>query len=127
VSDGTGRRDFTIKQGATFRVPMTWKQGLTKETATPIDISDYIARMQVREKVQSSQAVLTLSTDTGHITLGGELGTIEIVISDEETELLEFDGPAFYDLELESGGGEVRRLLQGRIGLSREVTREDEP
>jgi hypothetical protein len=44
----------------------------------------------------------------------------EIVITDEKTTTLTTSG--VYDIELESGG-EVTRVLQGKVRLSQEVTR----
>jgi hypothetical protein len=117
--------NIVLEQGATFHRTITWKRGDTEETATPVDLTSWIARLQIREKINSDTEVISLTTESGHITLGGELGTIDILITDEETAAMDFDGPAFYDLELESPDGEVKRFLHGRVGFSREVTRED--
>lgn len=128
MSKQVGEWDLDIVQGATFREPITWKVGETKDTVAPVDLTDYIARLQIRTSYAAAETILSISTDTGHITLGGVYGTIEILISDEETAALsvdDFRSPAYWDLELESAGGDVKRLLKGRVGLDPEVTREE--
>jgi hypothetical protein len=52
------------------------------------------------------------------------VGRIEILATDEQTEDLTASG--VYDIELESSGGEVYRLMEGKVRLSQSVTREDE-
>lgn len=117
--------NFTLYQGATFDRTFTWKRGETRETATPVDLTGYIARMQIRETHDAEVAIVSLSSegDDPHIFVGGSAGTFRVVISDEETADLDFEGPAHYDIELESAGGEVYRRLWGRVGLSKQVTR----
>lgn len=118
-----GRYDFLLEQGATFRRTFTWKIGDTVETAKPVDVSNFAARLMVRERIQDDEPLLSI-TDGDGITVGGEDGTFTIELSDEETASLDFAGPAFYDFEIESGDGVVARLLHGRVGLAREITRE---
>jgi hypothetical protein len=50
------------------------------------------------------------------------VGKIMVTVTDEQTELLTKSG--VYDLEVESPGGEVTRIIEGKVRLSREVTRE---
>jgi hypothetical protein len=114
-----GRYDITFVQGSTFRMTPIWKIG-----GVPVDVTDFQARLQVRERISDDQTVLSL-TEADHITVGTTDGAFEIVVSDEETALLDFRSPGFYDFEVESAGGDVTRLLHGRAGLSREVTREE--
>lgn len=119
------KRDLVIEQGSTFRLPIYWLWGETEETAAPVDLTSWLARLQIREKVNSDTEVISLSTESGHIVIDGPAGLVDITISDEETAALDFDGPAYYDLELESPNGDVVRFFHGRVGLSREITRED--
>jgi hypothetical protein len=113
-----GRYDFVLEQGSTFRLTFIWKIG-----DTPVDVSNFQARLQIREHISDADPVLAIS-DVDDITVGTTDGAFEIVITDEETAVLDYHSPAFYDFEVESTGGEVTRLLHGRAGLSREVTRE---
>ena len=111
---------FTIYQGATFRKRLTWKGPLPAQT--PIDLTGCAARMQVRPEVESSTVLLELTTANGGITLGGVAGTIELFISDDASTLFTWTA-GVWDLEIEFPGGDVRRLAQGSISVSPEVTR----
>lgn len=114
-----GIYDITIEQGANFSLPLTWKD----ENGTPINLTGYFARMQIRQDYDADEAILSLdSTVGGGIVLGGAFGTITISIDAGATaDLAQTD--AVYDLELESVSGIVTRLVQGRVFISREVTR----
>ena len=127
---------FTIYQGATFRKRLTWKGPLPAQT--PIDLTGCAARMQVRPEVESSTVLLELTTANGGITLGGRdarakvrdggitlggvAGTIELFVSDDASTLFTWTA-GVWDLEIEFPGGDVRRLAQGSISVSPEVTR----
>ena len=104
-------------QGASFDYTFTWKID-----DTPVDLSGYTARMQARRRADSLTAALTLTTENGGITLGGSAGTI-LIEADAETTAGIDDAEYVYDLELETSGGEVYRLLQGTFTVSPEVTR----
>lgn len=104
-------------QGASFDVQFVWKIDDAE-----VDLSGYTARAQVRRTHASENAVLTLTTENGGITLGGSEGTITLEADADTTAAL--DAAAYvYDIELESSGGEVYRLLQGSFTISPEVTR----
>ena len=78
--------------------------------------------MMLRDAVESTSPFLTLTTENGGIALGGSAGTITLTISAAATAALTA-ASGCYDLELVSGSGLVTRLLQGRVVVSREVTR----
>jgi hypothetical protein len=110
-----------IDQGSTFIKQVTWKTG-TAEAATPVDLTGCTARMQVRERVESTDILLTLTTENGRITLGGVAGTVDLRVEADDTAALNFR-TGVYDLEIEFADGTVRRLLSGGVSLSLEVTR----
>lgn len=123
-----GKYSFVIEQGATTNVQINW----TDASGSAIDLTGYSARMQIRPSVESSQIFLSLSSslqsDNTGINLSGsnfntplQSGSLAIYISAASSSLLNF-GEAFYDLELERQG-EVTRLLEGKIKLSKNVTR----
>ena len=112
-----GIYDITIEQGATFQMNLTWKDS----TGSPVNITGYSARMQVRENYESESTLVSLTSSGGDIVLGGALGTIAITITASATQSLQLE-EAVYDLELVSGAT-VTRLIQGRAIISREVTR----
>jgi len=122
-----GRVDLYIEQGATYRRTWRWNtvspDGLT---LTPINLTGYIARMQIRRS-QGATASVSISTESGGITLGGTAGTVSIVLTDDQTDVLQ-PKSAVYDLELEAPNGDVYRFIQGRITVDPNITQEsDDP
>ena len=112
-----GTLDFTIEQGATFNLLLTWK---INDVA--VNLTGYSARLQARVDVEDTETILSLTTSNGGITLGGALGTISLDQTAIQTALLPA-GSYVYDLELISGVGAVTRLVQGELDISAEVTR----
>lgn len=119
-----GQYNFTIEQGATLKKQFTYKDS----TGTEVDLNNYTARMQIRSAIGSDEKIADLDNNTkGGLSIiaatGSSVsGTIELHIHHATSSLFTFD-QAVYDLEIENGGI-VTRLLQGRIKLSREVTRD---
>lgn len=120
---------FVIEQGATLDFQLDW----TDDSGNPIDLTGMHARMQVRPSVESSQVFLNLSSSlsdscgTG-LNLSGSNGTtplssgsIGVYVSAASSSLLNFS-EAYYDLEVVNGC-EVYRLLEGKVRLSKNVTR----
>jgi hypothetical protein len=111
-----GEYNFTIEQGATFNLLMTWKID-----NVAVNLTGYTARLQARIDVDETDTILSLTTGAG-ITLGGAAGTISLDQTATQTAVLP-KGEYVYDLELQSSGGIVTRLLQGELNISAEVTR----
>lgn len=111
-----GLYNFEIEQGSTLDKGFLWKDSL----GNPVNLSGYSARMQVRSKVTSEDVLLELTTENGGITLGGGQGTITLHFTEANTSPMPKGG--VYDLEMVIGG-KVKRLVQGTITVSREVTR----
>jgi hypothetical protein len=99
--------DITADQGATYSVVITYKN----TAGTPINLTGYTARMQLRASYTSTTAALSLTTENGRIVLGGALGTITLLVEAATMETLEAK-TYVYDLEL-INGSTVIRLLQG--------------
>ena len=123
-----GKYSFIIEQGATTNFQINWND----ETGSAVDLSGYQARMQIRPQVEGSDIFLSLSSslspDGTGINLSGsnfitpvQSGSIGIYISAHSSSLLNF-GEAYYDLEMVRGN-EVTRLLEGKVKLSKNVTR----
>ena len=123
-----GKYSFVIEQGATTNLQINW----TDSSGSKIDLSGYHARMQIRPAVESNSVFLSLSSslksDGTGINLSGsnfetplQSGSLAIYISAESSSLLNF-GEAYYDLEMVNGN-EVTRLLEGKVTLSKNVTR----
>lgn len=116
---------ITIEQGADFIWNLTW---LEDDGVTPIDLTGYTGRMQVRaDYAESSGSVLMTAETTGgggngFMTLGGATGTIDISVPAANTTSIH-SGRYVYDLELVSGSGTVYRLVRGGVNWTAEVTR----
>lgn len=113
-----GTYDIVLYQGTTFTEQLTWKDS----SGDPVDLTGWTARMMARESVDAETAFITLTTENDGIALGGAAGTITLSMTDADTSALSIYS-GIYDLELISDSGDVFRLLQGNLTVSREVTR----
>ncbi len=123
-----GKYSFIIEQGATTNLNIQW----TDSSGSTVDLTGYSARMQIRPGIEASDVYISLSSslspDGTGLNLSGsngvtpvESGSIGLYISAYSSSLLNFT-EAYYDLEMVSGR-EVTRLLEGRVKLSKNVTR----
>lgn len=116
-----GRRNIKVEKGATYRLKLTWQDS----NEVPVNLTGYTARMQVRKTVNSVDKLLDFTTENGAITLGGVLGTIEIVGSATNTSAIPDNiKSGVYDIEIQSSSGFVTRLLEGDVDIRPEVTRD---
>jgi hypothetical protein len=113
-----GTLHLTIEQGATYDPVLTWGD----ENGAPIDLTGYIARMQIRASVEAVTTIHEATTANGQLVMGGAAGTVTFNIPAVDTAAMDFE-EAVYDLEVESAGGHVTRLVEGSVYLSPEVTR----
>ncbi len=93
---------------------MTWYR--------PSDITNFTARMHIREKWYSAAFIHELTTENGGITLTVEDASILLEISAVDTAAFTFN-QAFYDVELISPAGVVTRVFKGVITLIKEITK----
>lgn len=112
-----GIHNFVCDQGATFQRELT----PTGSTGAPMDNTGCLARMQVRATAASASTVLSISSTSGEITLGGANGKITISVLASTTAGIPA-GCYVYDLELVNGAT-VYRILQGDFEVNAEVTR----
>jgi len=123
-----GKYSFIIEQGATTNLNVQW----TNNSGSAVDLTGYQARMQIRPGIEASDVYISLSSslspDGTGLNLNGSdgetsltSGSIGIYISAYSSSLLSFT-EAYYDLEMVNGR-EVTRLLEGKVRLSKNVTR----
>ena len=114
-----GVLNLSCYQGASFDYTLTWSIG-----GTPVNLTGYSARMQVRDGYDGGSAIVSLVSGTG-ITLGGTAGTILLEMSAATTAAIDATptGQYVYDLELVSGSSYVTRLVEGTFIVEPEVTR----
>lgn len=108
-----GHAKFTVYQGSTF------KRGITvKAAGLPVDLTNCDIRMNI---APSTGSPLLYNMSSGHITVEDPLtGRFVITITDEETTLFTWSS-AKYNVHIEFSNGEVFRLLEGNLKLSKKV------
>lgn len=114
--------DLYVEQGATFRRTLTWTRSVSGGDPVPYDLTGATARMQIRPDLVSTPFA-SLTTENGGISLGGTAGTIELYLSDTQTDTMTTQH-GIYDLEVKFPDGDVRRVLEGSVNVSLNVTRD---
>jgi hypothetical protein len=87
-----------------------------------VDTTNYSARMQIRETVDSDTVIYTATSQAGQIQFDQTYKTIQLTIPASATELFEFE-TAVYSMELFTQAGVVVPFLQGNLVLVKEITR----
>lgn len=114
-----GKLDIIIEQGSTFLLTLE----IQGSDGTPINLTGYSARMMGRQYKESTSTFFSLVSPTDiEIPVAGFTNQLTITIADDVTEAYTWRS-GFYDLEIETSGGQVERIIEGRLTLSTEVTR----
>lgn len=114
-----GILDITIEQGTSISRTFT----VTTDGSTPVDLTGYSCRMQIREDTDSKAVIASYNNSNGKLTVSSPAsGVLTWTVTNTETAAYKFN-TAVYDLEIISGSGIVTRLLQGEVTLSKEVTK----
>lgn len=121
--------DFTIKGGTTYI--KTWD--FLNEDETPMDLTGWAARMQLRPSIDSDTVSLELTTENGGIVIESDdtgdygEGSLTLIIADSDTSdlVVGFAKTKYvYDLEvIYPTTNYVNCPLQGKITVTPEVTR----
>ena len=109
-----GTYNFTLEQGSTFSRQIT-----VQENGTALNLTGYTARMQMRSTHDSSTIALTYTTT---IASPASNGIVNLSATAAQSAAIE-EGIYVYDLEIESSGGVVTRLMEGKVTVTPEVTR----
>lgn len=115
---------LVIIQGSPFDEVFGWEAGETQQTAAPVPLHNYAARMHLRPEPKSPVLLLELTTENGRIVLDPVAGTIRLKLNALETAAIDWD-MAVFDLELIPAGREedAFRFMQGSAVVSEGVTR----
>lgn len=111
-----GIYNITMDQGAQWTLQVVYDNN----NGTPFDLTGYTARMQVRPKFGSDNAVLTISSPSSGIVITPLTGTLVLTATTAQTGDIP-GGFYVYDLEI-SSGGVVTRLMQGSVTVRDQVT-----
>lgn len=109
----TGRYNITARQGQTFNFSFT-----IKTDGTPWNLSTYTGRMHVRKTNISTTKTLDLVSPT-NITLTSA-GNFSVTVSAATMANITY-GDYVYDIELESAGGTVYTVLEGKFLVRQDV------
>ena len=111
--------DIIVDQGATLLRSIALKSS----AKAVVPLTGYTAVMHVREKIDSSSIILTLTTSNGGIEINASAGTVLIIASPAQTAAL-IPGKYVHDLELtETSTGIVTKIIQGNLVVRAEVTK----
>lgn len=108
----SARYDFEIEQGTDWELPLTWKDS----AGAGIDTTGYKFYLQVE---YNNSLIIDLTSPSGGITIVGNVITPSL--SNSETTALSFDTVA-YNLEYDDSSNKRKRMLQGYISLSKDIT-----
>lgn len=111
--------NLIIEQGADWQPSF---QYLEQDGVTPVNLTGYTARMQIRKTVADANKEADLTTENAKLSISGATGEVFVHLSAAETRQMNFV-TAVYDLELVAPDGVVTRLAAGAVALSLEVTR----
>lgn len=130
-----GNYPLALEAGSLYQETWTWRTDVDPETlagGTLVNLTGYTARFQIRRNLTDADALLTLNTENGGITLGGVAGTIVVRITATQTAALGANvadtrnnrlGRYELDLIPPSGAANTRRLMEGQVTLSGNVSR----
>ena len=128
-----GVYNITIEQGSTFGRLISVEQpdlatDPTGQTFENFDLAGYTARMHIRRTIDSSTAMITLTTENGRIAINPNIAGYptrnnEISLSITAVDTATITTGGVYDLEIISAGGTVSKVIRGDVTLIPEVTR----
>lgn len=123
----TDANNARINVGADYNLPITWYNPVAPDgDGTPVNLTGYTARMQIRRQLQSTTPLLELTDANNCIVFNADraTGQFTLVLTAAQTATLgNAIANAVYDLDLIAPSGFVTRLLEGAVEISPEVTR----
>lgn len=99
-----------------------YESGGVVEFYTPVSMSGFTARMQIRSSISSDTELVELTTENGGIAIDDTAKTITITITAAATTAFTWSR-GVYSLELIDGSGVVSQVAHGSVTALREVTR----
>jgi hypothetical protein len=117
---GGVKHDVVIRQGD------TWQQSwlVQQPNGTPVDLTGYAARMQIRPNAASSTltaSITTSATADGSIVVGAN-GQVTATLTDEKTAAIAA-GTYEYDIFVDDAGGASNCLSRGIVTVEGRVTK----
>jgi hypothetical protein len=113
----------TIERGSTFQLTVTYKDA----SSTIVNLTGWTFRMQVRQ-APTSNVILTSEGGSPTIAIdetNKATGVLVFSVTPANTTAISPSTltTAYYDIEIQkTSTGEVRRILQGKLSISPEIT-----
>ena len=119
-SKTAGRHDLTMRTNETFHLDLKYRDS----NGLPIDITNYTAQMQVRDKAGGSEVILDTEGPGNSVVIDGPHGKIDVYFP-LSTMLAVTAKKGFYDLVLTSPPPEERvdALIEGTVAFEKGVTK----
>lgn len=109
--------NFNVVQGDTFSIQVTY----TNPNGTPINLTNYSARMDIRNEPAGKILCASITQGTG-ITINGSTGVLSITFPPSSTR--RFSTPtAAYQLQIASPGQQYTTILKGYLSVYPAVVR----
>ena len=123
-----GVYNMTIEQGSTFtRLISVEQPDLVADPNggifVPYLLVAHTARMQIRRTVESTTAMLSLTTENGGIDINPGTPENEILLSITAANTATLTSDGVYDLEIISNSGTISKVIRGSVTVIPEVTR----
>jgi len=110
--------ELNINQGSNLSLEIALKNA----DGTPLNLTGYTARMQLRASYTAPDVIVELTTENSRIIIIPLTGVVRLLLDASTTAALVAKNYV-YDLETVSPTGFVTRVLQGEAIVSPEVTR----
>jgi len=110
-----GEYNLEIEAGATFNRTLTWTSN-----GTAVNLTGSSARLMARTSYNNANVILNLATPTACLSISNATGGVIAIALDANLTANLVDG--VYDLEIVTADGTVKRLLNGSLTVSPEVT-----
>lgn len=111
-----GILDLTVEHGVGFTFTATWKVD-----GVPVPLTDYTAKLHVRESSEDTGTPLLELTEAAGLVLGGAAGTIIVTI--DKTQNVFENRSLVWDIVLEDVAGVPIKLLGGSFNSIMGVTK----
>lgn len=111
------QKNFEVDQNTTFTFTIDYKDN----NGDPIDLTDCVVKMQVRDTKGGAKLAFTLTSPSGGINVDELLGRINIRMTPSQTNKLFFPKSS-YDIMLTDSNSNKTKILEGFLTLSRSVT-----
>lgn len=107
--------DILVEQGSDFLLGLLLKNA----KGVPFDLTGVIARGQIRVNIKDPVPICSFGVTFDP---NRKTGKLTLFIPASVTSTLDFTN-GFYDLEFESTTGLIKRIMQGKVVFSPEITR----